>query len=255
MSASQFPRCFPGFVLLVGLAAIGCGLIDEPAPPEVQPTDASGAVQPLDENRRQRLELTHRRITQLFINQPQFGGQRTAEEQYPGSDVVRAPGSPPTAWDFGGSWFRTERGKDAPPHASFQKRAAELARPPDSAEALPGQVWEFRKVQLVGLVKHPEPVAYVSDQVPMAKGAGEIPTRSLDEFEVRGLKKLREGENLYVEMLPAKQARVLGPIYAGAKCVSCHATPGELLGAFTYTYDIDPFPAKTAAGTAIQPVP
>ena len=110
--------------------------------------------------------------------------------------------------------------------------------------------WEMRTVQLVGLVKHPGPVAYETDEVTMPRGVGEIPTRAVDAFELRALKKLREGEDLYAEVISGQKARTLGPIYAGAKCLSCHAVIGELLGAFSYTYNIGK-PAGPVGGVVL----
>ena len=244
--------------LATGVATLGCGAIDDTAPPPEQTTetlDATGAPIPLNPNRKLALEATHKHVTQLFLNQPSFGGGRMLVEYRLDVDVVvdvvRSPSSRAKRPDeVAYRPIPPARGKDAPPHASFQKHAAEMAKQ-GWFQLEDSEAWTFKKVQLVGLVVHPEPVAYESDAVPMAKTAGDIPTRSLDGFEVRGLKRLREGDDIYVETITGKQARVMGPIFAGAKCVNCHAKTGELLGAFSYTYDI----GKVAAPAAGAPVP
>ncbi len=221
-------------LFLAGLAAVGCGIVDDPPPPAEQAaveTDATGA--PVDGLRKSALITTHARVTQLFINEPSFGSGRLLIEYFPDADVVRSSASIVQHPGKAQRHAPTFRDKDEPPHAPFQKRAAQTANIVEDAEQ-----WTFLSVQLVGLVKHPGPVAYETDEVTMPKGVGEIPTRAVDAFEMRGLKKLREGEDLYAEAIPGQKARVLGPIYAGAKCVSCHANQGELLGAFSYTYDI-----------------
>jgi hypothetical protein len=238
-----------GIVLFAGV--VGCAVDSEPPVPEqtTEIRDANGTPISLDPERKEALERTHNGVTQMFLNKPQFGISRIfVPESYAEQDIVRSPATQSPDIGVGGR-TRSIRAQGEPPHASFQKRAAELARPSQTDAVLPGEAWQFRTVQLVGLVVHPEPVVYESDHVPMAKVVGEILTRPLDAFEVRGLKKLREGENVYAETIPGKVARVMGPIYAGASCVSCHAKTGELLGAFSYTYDIGkiaPKPAKTS---------
>lgn len=186
-------------LFLVGLAAVGCGIVDDPPLPAEQAaveTDATGA--PVDGPRKQALATTHARVTQLFINEPSFGSGRLLIEYFPDADVVRSSASIAQHPEKALHRAPPVRDKDAPPHVSFQKRAAEMANQGwfhlEDAEP-----WTFRTVQLVGLVKHPGPVAYETDEVTMPKGVGEIPTRPLDAFEVRALKKLREGEDLYAE--------------------------------------------------------
>ena len=243
-------------LFLAGLAAVGCGVVNDPAPPSTEPeaTEATEVIgEPVGGLRRDALAKTHARVTQLFINQPSFGGGRMFIEYFPDADVVRSSASIAQRPEIAILRASPVRHKDAPPHVSFQKRAAAMANQGwfhfEDAE-----LWEFKTVQLVGLVKHPGPVAYETDEVTMPKGVGEIPTRTLDAFEVRALRKLREGEDLYAEAIPGQRARAMGPIYAGAKCVSCHANAGELLGAFSYTYDIGPAVAKPA-GVATPPMP
>lgn len=95
------------------------------------------------------------------------------------------------------------------------------------------EMWTVRTVYLLGLVKQPRAVVYLTDQVPKMKDGEGIPTRELDTFEKTALEKLKGGENLVVEKND-KTIRVLGPIYAGKSCVKCHEQKGQLLGAFTY---------------------
>lgn len=242
-------------LFLAGLAAVGCGIVDDPPPPAEQAaveSDATGT--PVDGLRKSALITTHARVTQLFINQPSFGGDRMLREYHVDADVVRSASSISRQPDNAVHRFQPPaRVKDTPPHAPFQKQAAGMATSPWS-ETETFEPWEMRTVQLIGLVKHPGPVAYETDEVTMPRGVGEIPTRAVDAFEMRGLKKLREGDDLYAETIPGQKARALGPIYAGAKCISCHANQGELLGAFSYTYDIDK-PVGPQAGAPVPPQP
>jgi hypothetical protein len=93
---------------------------------------------------------------------------------------------------------------------------------------------QIRKIQLVGLVVHPEPVVYLSGEMPTMANLATIPLRPLDEFEKAGLAALREGEALYTRKT-SLELRMLGPIRASKTCVECHdCERGRLLGAFSY---------------------
>ncbi len=101
------------------------------------------------------------------------------------------------------------------------------------------QQWKMRKINLVGLVKHPEPVVYLTDKVPNMKDVKDVPTRELDAFEKAALESLRGGESVKAEK-HGKEMRMVGPIYAGNSCVKCHDQKGEMLGAFTYHLELVP---------------
>jgi len=93
----------------------------------------------------------------------------------------------------------------------------------------------------MGIAKHPEPVVF---DIVASMPKDTKPIRPLDAFERRGLAKLREESGKHVEKVNG-QIRMLAPIYAGAACVHCHPQPGELLGAFSYKFDLGPpTPAK-----------
>lgn len=94
--------------------------------------------------------------------------------------------------------------------------------------------WRVARLELVSLLKHETPVAYVSENLPRMQELAEAPTRVLDPFEMTALDQLRSGEGLAVER-EADELRMLGSLRAGAQCVKCHTVKrGDLLGAFTY---------------------
>ncbi len=265
MSISQVRRFFSptrsGILLFAGFVA-GCGLVDEPPPQAetiatAESSDANGVPLPLDNQRKQTLDLTHKRVTRIFLDQPMFGGGRLLRERYPDADIVQASTTATSPFNAATSPFNADTQVVAPaakpPHASFQKRVTDLKNSPEFGFHNVDS-WEFSRVQLIGLVKHPQPVAFEADRAPDAKDVSEIPTRSLDAFELRGLTKLRAGENLYVEQHPGDKARVLGPVYAGASCVSCHQKTGELLGAFSYTFITGKIAVQPAGGVPVPPV-
>ncbi len=97
------------------------------------------------------------------------------------------------------------------------------------------EVWQVQTLELVSLLKHPEPVAYVSKYLPRMDELRDAPTRPLDSFEKQALAVLRRGEDLKVDTA-ADQIRMLGSVRAVKQCMACHRVKrGELLGAFSYT--------------------
>jgi hypothetical protein len=95
--------------------------------------------------------------------------------------------------------------------------------------------WKVRTIDLVGLLLHPEPVVYVSENLPQMEKLGTIPTRKLTAFEEVGLAAIRSGKDLYAREF-GDTMRMLGAIRAVEQCTTCHACDrGELLGAFSYT--------------------
>lgn len=94
--------------------------------------------------------------------------------------------------------------------------------------------WRVRSLDLVSLLKHPEPVAYVSPNLPRMDELRHAPTRELNPFERRALEALRRGEELQVAATRTV-IRMLGAIRATTQCHRCHQVQhGELLGAFSY---------------------
>ena len=96
--------------------------------------------------------------------------------------------------------------------------------------------WQVDRIELIGLLLHPEPVVYVSERLPSMTKVRDIPTRPLDEFEANGLVTLRRGGTLAVGTVES-QARMLGALRSARQCVECHGGQrGDLLGAFSYTF-------------------
>jgi hypothetical protein len=95
--------------------------------------------------------------------------------------------------------------------------------------------WQLQTLELVGLVVHERPMAYVSDQLPRMDKLKKAPTRPLDVFEEMGLAALKQGEELFVRDVGSVR-RMLGAIRSARQCVGCHGGErGDLLGAFAYT--------------------
>lgn len=99
--------------------------------------------------------------------------------------------------------------------------------------------WALHSLDLIGLVIHKEPVAYLSENLPRMDELRAAPTRSLDEFETAGLAALRRGDDLFVRD-QGQDRRMLGAIRVMRQCLACHGGErGNLLGAFSYTLKHD----------------
>jgi hypothetical protein len=99
----------------------------------------------------------------------------------------------------------------------------------------PPHTVRVRRIELVGLVVHPEPVVYLSGELPTMAKLATIPRRPLDAFETEGLQTLKSGDSLFARQA-ASGLRALGPIRAAKQCTECHGCErGRLLGAFSYT--------------------
>src|SRR5262249_17506858 len=54
------------------------------------------------------------------------------------------------------------------------------------------KTWELKSLDLVGLMKHPQPLAYISEKIDVDMDKLKaLPTRSLDYFELAGVEELR----------------------------------------------------------------
>jgi hypothetical protein len=103
-----------------------------------------------------------------------------------------------------------------------------------SAVPDPVESWEVRRLDLIGLLLHDAPVAYVTDDLPRMEVLRSAPTRPLDGFEAAALEELRKGEDLLVSG-PAGELRMLGAVRSTKQCRNCHGGErGDLLGAFSY---------------------
>jgi hypothetical protein len=99
-----------------------------------------------------------------------------------------------------------------------------------------GKQWELTRVQLVGLLKHKEPVVYRTDELVNMKTTSfdKVPTRELNKWESGRLEELKKGKELLVDR-SSEPVRMFGAVRASDKCLQCHKVEkGELIGAFTY---------------------
>jgi hypothetical protein len=125
--------------------------------------------------------------------------------------------------------------KDRRHVAGFQ--AHQFSSLPAGVDGEQGRRWKLRRVELVSLLTHDEPVVYVTDRLPRMDLLRDVPVRSLDDFEAPSLPQLGRGEDV-IALQTESRLRMLGAIRAGKQCLSCHdAQRGDLLGAFSYHFD------------------
>jgi hypothetical protein len=100
---------------------------------------------------------------------------------------------------------------------------------------LPEKTWRIERLELVSLLKHDEPVAYLSQHLPRMQDLQETKIRSLDAFEKEALLALQQGADLKVDQASSR-IQMVGSVRAAQQCLKCHnAERGDLLGAFSYT--------------------
>lgn len=103
----------------------------------------------------------------------------------------------------------------------------------------PAAQWRVESIDLVSMLKHAQPVAYVSKNLPRMDELRDAPTRPLDDFEREQLPKLKSGGEL-AAMEGPRRIRVLGAIRAHDACRACHAVNAkDLIGAFSYDLRLD----------------
>jgi hypothetical protein len=107
-------------------------------------------------------------------------------------------------------------------------------------------MWPVVRLELIGLLRHETPVAYVTDKLPRMDELADAPTRTLDEFEATALEELRAYEDVVIRE-NANRIRMVGSLRAGRTCIECHTVQrGELLGALSY--ELVPARAAKPAG-------
>ncbi len=97
-----------------------------------------------------------------------------------------------------------------------------------------GSNWIVERIELISLLKHSPPVAYVTDTLPIMDELTNVPTRPLNPFEARSLEQLRTQEDITIDDR-GHYIRMVGSLRASSDCLKCHDVPrGTLLGAFSY---------------------
>jgi hypothetical protein len=107
---------------------------------------------------------------------------------------------------------------------------------PSEEKAPPGKTeqWAVVRLELVSLLKHDQPCVYVTNALPRMMDAQGAPTRPLFPFEEKGLKALKDGDDLATESSGVRIS-MIGSLRARKQCLDCHAVKhGDLLGAFSW---------------------
>lgn len=118
---------------------------------------------------------------------------------------------------------------------------------PRLAEPPAGQTerWLVSRLELVSLLKHPQPVVYVSEHLPRMDALRKAQTRPLSDFEASALAKLQAGDDLAAQAT-LNRIYLMGAVRATSQCLDCHhAQRGQLLG--TTSYELRRHPPLTIA--------
>jgi hypothetical protein len=117
---------------------------------------------------------------------------------------------------------------------SHQFRQMPILPTGDKAPAGTMEQWAVLRMELVSLLKHDQPVVYVTRAMPRMEDVKDAPTRPLIPFEEKGLKALKEGEDLATES-SGDRIHMVGSLRATKQCMECHQVKrGDLLGAFSW---------------------
>jgi hypothetical protein len=215
--------------------------------------------------RRRALEQLHENTVQVFVNQPGFGVTRARSISKavlmqglrmrptpPQPGVRQPPASLIASVDVQKIWEPV----DTPQENVFQfheKSVVDFVNPAgfgfvqdrqhvagfqshQFSQVPQTEHWQLQTLDLVGLLLHKTPVAYVSDNLPNMDELREAPIRVLDEFEAAGLTALQQGQDLFARA-GTDGMRALGAVRSTKHCLSCHGGQrGDLLGAFSYTF-------------------
>jgi hypothetical protein len=101
-------------------------------------------------------------------------------------------------------------------------------------EPLPAGTLTMQRLDLISLLLHEQPVAYVTNQLPKMEELRAAPTRPLELFESTALQALQRGDDLVVNE-SGDTIWLLGALRATKQCLECHDVKrGQLLGAFSY---------------------
>jgi len=212
------------------------------------------------------LQQLHEHAVNLFINSPGFGVTRMMYPSEPmmtvdlrPDDPLPQPGSRGLLIRSPGEWqpdlsvvppgdlsqlheesfldFVHPRGFG---YCGYRIHVARCQTPEMRRAPGPAARWTVQTIDLISLLLHDEPVAYITDHLPRMDELRSAPTRPLDELENKGMEALRSGEDLVMEKT-ATAVRMVGVLRSVRQCLSCHGGErGDLLGAFSYTLARDP---------------
>jgi hypothetical protein len=227
-----------GFCSLIAGALCGVGLAAPDTTAEA-PTKAETAG----------LTALHRQAVMLFIDRNGFGFSRMIPQL---GDILAPPksqGEASTARTVVEDPMAIRKGKDGKDsHFSLARAVGNASFIQSSVK---GKTWVVKDVQLVGLVKNPEPVVYLTGGAGMIQ-AKDVKTRRPDVFEAKALEVIQGGGDLVQAEKRGDSMRALSGIYAGQQCMKCHERAGEMLGAFSYRVALEtPSPDVKEVGAGL----
>lgn len=228
-------------------------------------TTLAGELQEFRYSRAGQLRRLHEDTTNLFVESPGFGVGRMSSRAMRPDDLAPVPKMPVAQPDQSDapvlSTEDLEKPYPDPKPDAFRKLhfggLSDFVNPRDFGyvkdrehvagfgshqfSKLPSaEKVQVKRLELVSLLKHSQPMVYVSKELPRMKELKNAPTRGLSDFEAKGLESLHDGEDLFVRDTP-QGLLMLGAVRSVAQCVKCHGGErGDLLGAFSYSLTREP---------------
>jgi hypothetical protein len=176
------------------------------------------------------------------VTPPEYSPDRRVEAPLPLAMDRRAADERPTDDTLRGMHFNGEGdflnqdrmgyARDRDHVAGFQSH--QFSRLPMANRDQPRAGWQVARLELISLLKHDTPVAYVSKNLPRMDELRDAPTRPLHPSEIKAVARLRSAEDVVIDEYP-DHIRMVGSLRASKDCLHCHAVErGDLLGALTY---------------------
>ena len=171
------------------------------------------------------LRILHEDAVQVFVNQPTFGVARMGrfwrllilKMQRRREPPIPQPGHPSLSpWLLDSLQIAPDGSKDAGLLSLHQGSVVDFVNADNfgfikdrrhvagfqehqfSQTPTPYEPWTLQTLDLIGVVVHEKPTAYVSEHLPRMDELRTAPTRTLDDFEAAGLAALERGEELFV---------------------------------------------------------
>lgn len=138
--------------------------------------------------------------------------------------------------------------------AGFESHRFESVPSPGHPCGSPTTPWRVERLELVSLLRHSMPVAYLSKHLPRMDQLRDARTRPLNEFELTSLDQLRAEKDVVIDDAEGR-IRMVGSLRAAQDCLQCHDVQrGALLGALSYElWPLGQMPPSPSSDTPLDP--
>jgi hypothetical protein len=188
----------------------------------------------------------HQRYVEEFIRRPGNGHGRVVPVR-PSSSWTELVTDSEARRPYGSKWASPLYSRGGEPTVKyFDEVNGTMMLKDNTVRTVNERIWVVRNQDLMSVDGADGPAVYILDphklhelmrEKKQVKG-DDAKKRKPTEFETAALKKLRNGDDVVLQS-SAKEMNVLGAVRARNDCLTCHQVEvGSLLGAFTYTLDL-----------------